>query len=95
MALSATNVGRMEATVVMRGFHLRNTAGQTCDALYPDDKTLPASVRPHASAQFVIRHEEIESGMAERRMTAARGFVRLATGEVVDAPDDCVTIQAF
>jgi hypothetical protein len=80
----------MEATVITWGFHLRNTAGEKCDALYPDDKTLPAIVRPYASAQFVIRCEEIESGMAERKMAAARGFARLATGETVDASEYCV-----
>lgn len=85
VAISATNVGRMEAAMVTWGFHLEDGYGGSRDLYLPPP---PAQVPvPPQHSQFVaIAKRQLFQLMATDGMVSARGFVRLATGDLVDAP---------
>jgi hypothetical protein len=91
--VTATNTGRIAAQIKAWGFHLRNeTTGAETDSTFPDDQSLPVELAPQGSSHFNCDKRVLVQGMKERQLLTATAFVRLATGEMVDARESCVHV---
>jgi hypothetical protein len=93
VTVRAVNTGRVPAIVTAWGFHLRGET-ELGDMIFPDDPSVPTEVPPQGVVWFRVERSVMLSAMIERQMDRARGFVRLATEEMIEAPADCPTLSA-
>jgi hypothetical protein len=91
VTVRAVNTGKAPAIVTAWGFHLKGQR-ELGDMIFPDDPSVPTEVPPQGVVWFRVEKSVMLSAMIDRQMDRARGFVRLATEEMIDAPTDCPTL---
>src|ERR1700728_1334440 len=93
LVVTARNFGRSDACLVGWGFWLGNNQYPDRErAMWPHEFPLsskvPFDLLPNRAAHFYYPKTSIAERMSKMGYTTARGYVGLATGEVLKAPAD-------
>jgi hypothetical protein len=94
LTVNAVNTGRTAARIDSWGYALENgSTGAKYDLTFGEIPMLPCPLEPHQRCEFPFTRESLIEGMTPRKMLTARGFVQLATGKRVYAPNNSVTLS--
>jgi hypothetical protein len=94
LTVNATNTGRSPARILSWGYQMENKSMSVkYELLFRNDPKLPADLLPLGLCSFTFDKGQLVDGMTRRNMLTARGFVDLASGERISAPNDSVTFR--